>query len=523
MSWEDPASKNKETPPPAPADAAGTRPEFPDTPSWEAPALQAMLGKLQGNIVKGHGRDHVRLVFLKFTTPPAQAKAAIRAFLALGHVQSAAEQRDHQKRFSKFGVPGPLFANLLLTAEGYRALGFTDLSGFVEDGPDLPQLRTAEVTFAKGAKDQSVVTTLSDPPVQTWEKGYREAIHSLVILADDHEGNLALALNNTIRSFENAAEVLLVESGDALRNEQGDTIEHFGYIDGRSQPLFFAEDIQKEITVLDGEDPTLVGPTVYLKFDPRANLDLVLTPDPMAPGGDNFGSYFVFRKLEQNVRAFKQQEQALADALHLEGDDRELAGAYTVGRFEDGTPTAMRNRPGLREPIPNNFNYSTDAEAQKCPFHAHIRKMNPRGDIVRTFASQPGQDPVQLDREERRRRIARRGITYGKRTADPADVANIPRLPTSDVGLLFMCFQSNIPTQFAFLQQSWANNEGFIKAGVGLDPLIGQQRDLDKPIAQKCPLAWGEPGSVRFEFSGFITLKGGEFFFAPSITFLQGL
>jgi hypothetical protein len=58
----------------------------------------------------------------------------------------------------------------------------------------------------------------------------------------------------------------------------------------------------------------------------------------------------VFRKLEQNVRRFKQVEEDPADALELTGDDRERAGAMIVGRFETAhcwrcsRPTARTGR-----------------------------------------------------------------------------------------------------------------------------------------------------------------------------------
>ena len=51
------------------------------------------------------------------------------------------------------------------------------------------------------------------------------------------------------------------------------------------------------------EDPTLPGARHYLKFDPRAGKELVLVPDPLAPGGENFGSYFVFRKLDWFIQS----------------------------------------------------------------------------------------------------------------------------------------------------------------------------------------------------------------------------
>ena len=83
------------------------------------------------------------------------------------------------------------------------------------------------------------------------------------------------------------------------------------------------------------------------KWDPSEPLKRVLVADPATNAADSFGSYFVFRKLEQNVRGFKVREQELADALGLVGDERERAGAMAVGRFEDGTPLALSQVDGF--------------------------------------------------------------------------------------------------------------------------------------------------------------------------------
>lgn len=522
--WNDPAANQKPVPPPATAGtSAETAPAVVSLIDVSEPTTApAFLGQIQGNILKGHGRDHIRLLFLSFkaSASAADLKAAIKSYVTLGHVQSALEQRAFEVRFNSFGIPGPLFSNVLLSGTGYTKLGEA-LASF-DEAPTLPTFGGDGITFAAGARADSVIDLLKDAPVDTWEAPFREEIDLLVLLADDDEAGLATVLNDAIELFAPVADVVTVQTGDALRNAEGDAIEHFGYIDGRSQPLFYQQDLQKEIVDLDGEDPTLPGASEYLKFDPSAAKDLVLVPDPFAAGNpDAFGSYFVFRKLEQDVRGFKQQEQALADKLGLVGEAREIAGAFIVGRFEDGTPVVLRDEDGLRSPIPNNFDYGSDPTAQKCPFHSHLRKMNPRGDTVRAFAD--ATTAAETLRQERGRRIARRGITYGDRTAEPTDPANLAKLPTRDVGLLFMCFQANIPQQFGFLQRSWANNEEFLKAGTGLDPVIGQQRDLSHPVEQQCPLSWGRPGSVRFGFSGFVTMKGGEFFFAPSLSYLKAL
>ena len=39
------------------------------------------------------------------------------------------------------------------------------------------------------------------------------------------------------------AQILAVERGDGIHNKNGDDIEHFGYVDGISQPAFFKEEI----------------------------------------------------------------------------------------------------------------------------------------------------------------------------------------------------------------------------------------------------------------------------------------
>jgi hypothetical protein len=226
------------------------------------------------------------------------------------------------------------------------------------------------------------------------------------------------------------------------------------------------------------------------------------------------------------------REQNLADALKLKGPDRARAGAMAVGRFEDGTPLVLSQTDGFIPIKENNFTYEADQVGAKCPFHAHIRKTNPRGDIARQFG-------IPEEVAERPRRITRRGITYGERNRHPDAFQALEDLPTEGVGLLFMCFQSSIANQFAFMQNAWVNNETFLLDGTGIDPIIGQAplpgTGAPAPIEQTWPVQWGpqpdpnNPGSLKhpdtepFFFGGFVTLKGGEFFFAPSMPFLKVL
>ncbi len=84
-----------------------------------------------------------------------------------------------------------------------------------------------------------------------------------------------------------------------MRNAQDKSIEHFGYTDSLSQPLFFQSDLEWE---------RQQGERTHV-WDPGAGPDLVLVPDPYGREGCDSGSYLVFRKLEQHVRAFKEDGQ----------------------------------------------------------------------------------------------------------------------------------------------------------------------------------------------------------------------
>ena len=469
-----------------PIDLDGPTPIKPDDEKY-----QTMLKNLQGNILKGHGRDHTVHIFIRLNGADAEAERKRLGAIALKFVTSAHRQYRETKQYQDFGIPGSLFGNLFLTAKGYGSLGFnTDqLKEAFKEEPTDPEV---ESNFLEGMLKHG--DELNDPSPEKWEKGYKDGdIDAMILLADADEGFLLRQARSLIIELEEFSTVLAVERGNALRTDTGEGIEHFGYVDGRSQPIYFETDLKNE------------GKTD--QWNPVEKLKIVLVPDKLAGDvEDAYGSYFVFRKLEQDVRRFKICEEQLADALHLEGRERDRAGAMVVGRFEDGTPLALSETDDYIPIKENNFTYEKDQDGLKCPFHAHIRKSNPRGDT--------GDDET-----ERSRRITRRGITYGERNRHPDAFQALEDLPTGGVGLLFMCFQASIRNQFAFIQKVWVNEKDFVKGGTGIDPVIGQ----GEKTAQHWPVSWGVAGTQDFDFSGFVTLKGGEFFFAPSMPFLQSL
>lgn len=460
---------------------------------------KAMLANLQSNILKPHGRNFVRHLFLRFNAAPASAREWIRKN-AVPMIRSA----DHQFNAPAAESDGGLVGGFFLSAAGYKKLEFST-DGFASEA------------FRSGMKnrDESFFKELigienKDPDPKTWEEWSRGEIHALLTLADDDEAKVEAEATRLVASAAGVALVLTVQDGNVLRRKEpgkelnnGEPVEHFGYRDGISQPVFTKDDLDK----------LKAQPGFNLeRWDPSARLSLVLVDDPLIDAPDTFGSYLVYRKLAQNLQRFNEGVIALAKKLKV---DPNLAGAYVVGRFKDGTPVVRSNAAGLGETNGFDFRHE-DADGLRCPMHAHIRKANPRGTTPLTSLA-----------GEKRRRIARRGIPYGrpigKEVADfpPSDPK--PDLPR---GLLFLCFQANIEEQFEFIQRTWVDNVIFprgilFQRNTGDDPLIGQDRN--EP--QDWPVTWGDSGgeTQAFNFDAAVSLRGGEYFFAPSIPFLKSL
>jgi Dyp-type peroxidase family len=452
---------------------------------WTDSKFWPLLGDLQGNILKGHGRDHTINSFLRFDGDIETVKAELRAIGA--QVTSALLQMNETDAFRTLDRLGSSGVFFFLTSDGYRKLGRT-----------IPD----DAAFAVGMHDRS----LDDPQSSDWEPHLRPGIDALLIVADDSVSRVGNFNAQVTAGFASAGITILgSDAGHALRSApsandpKGRGLEHFGYVDGRSQPLMLVQDVAKEQDELEGVD----------QWDPAFGPgEVVLVRDPNGLGPDSFGSYLVYRKLEQDVRGFKKREKELAVALGLSGDDIERAGAMVVGRFEDGTPLILSDKASDPNPTPNNFRYVDDPVGLKCPIHAHVRKINPR--LKGTLAEEA---------EQRSHLMARRGIPFG----DPdRDFDNEDSFPNHGVGLLFMAYNQSIPRQFEVTQQFWANDSGFPGDAESIDMIIGQGAGSRTPTWHPHYGAAGDE-KADFTFKDFVSMRGGGYFFAPSIGFLKTL
>src|ERR1051325_2109797 len=140
----------------------------------EAAKYQTMLENLQGNILKGHGRNHTVHVFIKLKAADVKARRDGLGAVAESVVTSAKKQ-DHESKHDRkrnFTLPGSLFGNVFLTANGYRSLGF---------GQEVKD-RLDDSYFGDGMVERA--NDLNDPPAKDWEEGYRGGdIDAMILLA----------------------------------------------------------------------------------------------------------------------------------------------------------------------------------------------------------------------------------------------------------------------------------------------------------------------------------------------------
>jgi Dyp-type peroxidase family len=457
---------------------------------------QRPLDNLQGNILRGHGRDRSVHIFLRFNDgQETQVRSWIKGLANTQRITSAQQQLVDTARYRRDKTAGRLFMSFFLSAPGYA---------YLYSRPTA-KLSFSDAAFLGGMK--AAQDRLNDPPQDEWEAGYRQDIHAMVLLAHDRAECLQRGTDELCAEVKAYAKVCTLEHGRVMWNRQyypqEYPVEHFGYVDSRSQPLFFRSDVERENRERDGTDI----------WNPGAGPNLVLAPDPYGEVMDrtgrvvyqHSGSYLVFRKLEQYVRAFKEYERQFAQALGLAEAEVKRAGALVMGRFDDGTPVVLTDTPGRSATVPNNFTYVEDPGGLKCPLQAHIRKVNPR--------------------QEGAPRIVRRGITYGDREKGPQDNPSLEELPVNGVGLLFMCYQRDIAQQFEVLQCLYANDPRFPgPQEPGIDPVIGQP-GVNGVGQLHWPARWNDPPPQhrRFDFHSFVRLKGGEYFFAPSLYALRNI
>ncbi|MDA0166043.1 Dyp-type peroxidase [Solirubrobacter ginsenosidimutans] len=221
-----------------------------------------------------------------------------------------------------------------------------------------------------------------------------------------------------------------------------------------------------------------------------------------APGvlGRN-GTYVGLRKYESRVATFNRflREHAQTDR------ERELLAAKLVGRWRSGAPLTLApevDDPELgADPSRNDdFTYAGDPHGHQVPLGSHMRRMNPRDTKMALLTD------VNLHR------IIRRSTTYGK----PYDPEALGDAEDGGRGLYFIFLSAKAMDTLEFLQREWINNGNFMSLGAERDPNVGLQEAGATFTIPQTPVR-----RRIHEIETFNALRGGEYFFLPSLSALR--
>jgi Dyp-type peroxidase family len=441
------------------------------------------VADLQGGIVRGYGQrfGHARHLFARVREP-----TAARAFLA-----GLADPVTTEEEWGEDRPPTTL--NVALSFRALEALGLPArlLDGFPQE-------------FRCGMAHRA--EQLADDP-RTWDDDLRDLEVLLVVHAQS-----TAALVDEADRWER--ELAAHDSGLELTHAQeaallGDAREHFGFTDGFSQPAI--EGVAREDVPGQGiaykRRPW--WPLSRLRWRAIKPGEFVLgyededhgpAPAPPPPFHRN-ASFMVWRKLHQDVAAFRAQIAAQAQRLGL---GRDFLAAKLVGRWPDGSPLALRpDAPdaqlGYDKRRANDFAYGDDARGVRCPRGAHVRRANPR-------------DALGWEgRLTARHRMLRRGMPYGPPLREGADDDGVSR------GLIFVCLQASIARQFEIVQSRWCNDGNAFGLGPEADPVSGPAGREVRHVIE------GAPPHVASPLRSCVECRGGEYLFVPGLAALRAL
>ena len=467
------------------------------------------LQNIQGDILAGFFKDFETLIF--FQIPDRASGGAWLAEL----IQDIANTDDVQQFNQKFKracrrmsdptqVMQAIWVNVAFTHQGLAALGVepADLAAFPEE-------------FRQGMRERAGL--LGDggasAPEQWMDPFRAQEIHGMLIVAADRDADCRAEVSRQERRMSaHGIAVCYEQPGHSLLDTDGQNHEHFGFRDGISQPgiLGFTPPNNPQDHTQGDPGQDLIQPGEFvLGYPSESSPD---EPEPVSPAWAADGSYLVLRRLRQDVQAFRDFVSSQARTEHF---GEELMAAKLVGRYKSGAPLERtkdqrpnfdpeRKDPSIRDSsilddrYINNFEYGGDPDGVLVPRSAHIRKVYSR-------------DQVPLGEDEtRRRRLLRRGIPFGDplpERAQPAGRYGGGVGAADDRGLLFICYQSSIASQFEYVQRRLVNNPEFPNPGDGIDPLISQSQG-----------GFALPGGVQSHIQlmeRWVRTTGGGYFFSP--------
>lgn len=436
------------------------------------------LEDIQGNVLRGYTHPAAAYLFLRIVDVAAACALLQRM---LPHVATAAPWKD--------GQPDTTL-NVAFTYTGLCALGLSE--ALLATFPDA--FREGMAARAEHLGDRGP----SAP--ELWEDGLgtRDAHVLVTVYAIDWE-HLRAAVAQIIGedAGQHAVSLVHLQRAETLPGGR----DHFGFFDGIAQPAVRGSGVRPrpgdgQPDGAGGWREVATGEVLLGYVDEDGTV-------PVAPLHRN-GTFVVYRKLQTDAAAFRRFIAEAGEAYP--GGARQLA-AKIVGRWPDGTPLALSpDAPDASISSDsqriNDFGYGDDPEGLKCPLGAHVRRTNPR-EAAGFFDG----------RLTNRHRLVRRGRAYGKPL--PSGVVEDDG---HDRGLVFVCFQADIWRQFETVQALWIDDGDPFGLGRDKDFLVGEPHGTRGKMTIQ-----GHPPHFLSPQPRFVTMRGGEYLFQPSMSALRAL
>lgn len=489
------------------------------------------LDQIQGNVTPGFRKDHQDFLFFRlppetFASPPDRTQA--RAWLAAlrSSIATAREVATFNDLFVKLknriaaagGQESPerylrsTWVNVAFTHIGHAAL-YTGTLGTVAE---QSQAFLAGM-FNRRDDTRDYMDELGGSVVRDSERGdlgghgappwkeRSQLAHVVVVIGADSKAELNAEKSEQV---DLATDHGLIPVKRFRGISLGGGLEHFGFKDGISQP----------------DPPNLLSPAGWVTSEQVAAPGEFIRGAGAEPGNPNFrnvlpwetnGSYMVIRRLDQDVQRFRDEAVAHAatlSAVPVAGMTPALFEAKCVGRWPDGTPV---DRLPLAAGVPESeaqrearlrvdaSTYTADPDGLSIPRFAHIRKAYPRD---------------RADADPQFHRVIRRGIPFGQA---------LPK--AGERGLVFVAYMADIEQQFEFLMRAWFGSRSFapvdFRPDPGFDPIKGRihNHPLNGRDVQYAYQAGGVLQHQLLDIRRYITMKGGGYFFSPSIAHLSTL
>ncbi len=324
--------------------------------------------------------------------------------------------------------------------------------------------------------------------------------------------------------------------------------EHFEYADGFGNPVFqgqYETEIEKEAVIGRGKimpdqswQPLAVGEFILGHPDESQGLPEASKPWEFTRNG----TFMAYRKLHENTKSFVDYLDRMAEqyAAVMEvgvEEARETVKAKLVGRWANGVPLNVaptyadklafdkkwKGKEDTREygTALRDFKFADDLEGFQCPVSAHMRRANTRDMLDPRITSTKPSDWAG-SALNKRRRILRRGLPYGSFEKGARD-------DNAEHGIIFIAVCASLFRQFEFVQQQWmqygldfnvGNETCPIIGNHGRDPDAGEHGTQSNFVIASDPKT-GKPPFVCPNLPQFVTTRGGDYFFLPSMTALS--